>query len=143
MYKAKLPLNTNRSSQRRCSVKSGFLRNFAKFTGKHLCKRLFFDKVVGLRSATLLKKSLWHRHFHMTSAQFLSTPFLRKTSERLLLNKEKLCWYKLLIKRIIVLNIKLNFKNIFVWVEKGSSWIILQNVGIPQPPDIFCKKRCY
>ena len=25
------------------------LRNFMKFTGKHLCQRLFFNKVVGLR----------------------------------------------------------------------------------------------
>ena len=25
----------------------GFLRNFAKFTGKHLCQSLFFNKVVG------------------------------------------------------------------------------------------------
>ena len=29
---------------RRCSV-----RNFAKFTGKHLCQSLFFNKVAGLR----------------------------------------------------------------------------------------------
>ena len=26
----------------RCSVKEGVLRNFAKFTGKHLCQSLFF-----------------------------------------------------------------------------------------------------
>ena len=29
--------------------KKGVLRNFAKFTGKHLCQSLFFDKVAGLR----------------------------------------------------------------------------------------------
>ena len=33
------------------------LRNFAKFTGKHLCQSLFFNKVAG-RPATLLKKRL-------------------------------------------------------------------------------------
>ena len=27
--------------------KKGVLRNFAKFTGKHLCRSLFFNKVVG------------------------------------------------------------------------------------------------
>ena len=43
--------------------KKDVLRNFAKFTGKHLCQRLFFNKVAGLRSATLLKKRLWHRRF--------------------------------------------------------------------------------
>ena len=38
-----------RSSHQRCSVKKGVLRNFAKFTGKHLCQSLFFNKVAGLR----------------------------------------------------------------------------------------------
>ena len=37
----------DRSSHQRCSVKKGVLRNFAKFTGKHLCQRLFFNKVAG------------------------------------------------------------------------------------------------
>ena len=36
----------------------GVLRNFAKFTGKHLCQSLFFNKVAGLRPATLLKRRL-------------------------------------------------------------------------------------
>ena len=39
-------------------MKKGVLINFAKFTGKHLCQGLFFNKVVGLRPATLLKKTL-------------------------------------------------------------------------------------
>ena len=34
------------------------LGNFAKFTGKHLCQSVFFNKVAGLRPATLLKKRL-------------------------------------------------------------------------------------
>ena len=36
-----------RSIHQRCSVKKGILRNFAKFTGKHLCQSLFFNKVAG------------------------------------------------------------------------------------------------
>ena len=32
-----------RSSQRRCSVRIGVLRNFAKFKGKQLCQNLFFE----------------------------------------------------------------------------------------------------
>ena len=32
-----------RSSQRGCSVKNDVLKNFAKFTGKHLCWSLFFN----------------------------------------------------------------------------------------------------
>ena len=41
--------------------RKGGLRNFAKFTEKHMCYSLFFNKVAGLRPATLLKKRLWHR----------------------------------------------------------------------------------
>ena len=37
-----------RSSHRRCSVRKGVLRNFAKFTGKHLCQSFLFNKVAGL-----------------------------------------------------------------------------------------------
>ena len=50
-----------RSSHRRCSLRKGVLRNFSKFTAKHLCQSLFFNKVAGLR------------------------PFLQNTSGRLLL----------------------------------------------------------
>ena len=35
--------NKDRSSHRRCSV--GVLKNFVKFTGRHLCQSLFFNKV--------------------------------------------------------------------------------------------------
>ena len=52
------------------------LENFAKFTGKHLCQSLFFNKVAGLRPATLLKKRLWHRCFPVNFAKFLRTSYL-------------------------------------------------------------------
>ena len=51
--------------------KKGVLRNFAKFTRKHLCKSLFFNKVAGLRPATLLKKRLWHRYLKNNSRRLL------------------------------------------------------------------------
>ena len=51
-------LTVVRSSHQRCSVTNGVLRNFAKFTGKHLCQSLFFNKDAGLSPATLLKKRL-------------------------------------------------------------------------------------
>ena len=37
------------SSRPEVFCKKGVLRNFAKFTGKHLCQGLFFNKVAGLR----------------------------------------------------------------------------------------------
>ena len=69
--------NSFRSSHQRCSVKKGVLRNFEKSTGKHLCQSLFLVKLHA-RSATLLKKRLWHRCFHVNFVKFLRTPFLTK-----------------------------------------------------------------
>ena len=54
--------------------KKGVLRNFAKFTEKHLCQRLFLNKVAGQRPETLLKKSLWHRSFPVNFGKFPRTP---------------------------------------------------------------------
>ena len=42
----------------RCSVEKSVLKNFSKFTGKHMCQSIFFNKVASLSPATLLKKSL-------------------------------------------------------------------------------------
>ena len=74
-----------KSSHRRCSVRKGALRNFPKFTGKHLCQSLFFNKITGPRPVTLFKKRLWHRCFPMNFGKFLRTPFLQNNSGRLLL----------------------------------------------------------
>ena len=63
--------------------KKAVLRNFTKFTEKHLCQRLFFNKLQA--SGLLLKKRLWHRCFPVNFAKFLSKTFLQKASGRLLL----------------------------------------------------------
>ena len=55
--------------------KKGVFKNFSKFTGKHLCQSLYFNKVASRRPATLLKKRLWHRCFPVNFAKFLRTPF--------------------------------------------------------------------
>ena len=65
--------------------KRGVLRNLAKFTGKHLRQILFFDKVAGLRPATLLKKRLWHRCFPVNFAKFSRTTFFKEHLRWLLL----------------------------------------------------------
>ena len=78
-----LECETAFSKHQSCSMKKGVLRNFTKFTGKQLCQSLFFDKVAGLRAATLLKKRLWHRCFPLNFAKFLRTPFLQNPSGRL------------------------------------------------------------
>ena len=56
--------------------KKGVLRNFTKFTGKHLCQSIFFNKVAG--PVTLFKKRLWQRCFPLNFVRFLRTPFLKE-----------------------------------------------------------------
>ena len=76
----------SRSSRPELFCEKDVLRNFEKFTGKHLCRRLFFNKVAGLGPATLLKKSLWHRCFPGNFAKFPRTPFFTEHLRWLLLN---------------------------------------------------------
>ena len=67
-----------RSSHPEVFCEKGVLRSFAKFTGKHLCQSLFFDKVADLRpkACIFIKKRPWHRYFYVNFAKFLRTPFL-------------------------------------------------------------------
>ena len=65
-----------RSSGPEVFFKKDVLRNFPKVTGQHLCHSLFFNKVAGLRPATLLKKRLRHRYFPVNFEKFLRTSFI-------------------------------------------------------------------
>ena len=58
-------IRDNEAVVQKCSVKR-CSKNFAKFTGKHLCQSLVFSKVAGL---------LWHRCFPVNFVRFLRTPF--------------------------------------------------------------------
>ena len=60
-----------RSSRPEVFYKKAVLRNFAKFTGKHLCQALFNRLLIKLP-----KKRLWHRVFPENFAKFLRTPFV-------------------------------------------------------------------
>ena len=44
------------NSHRRCSVKKDVLRNFTKFTWKHLCQSLFLNKVAQAEGFNFIKK---------------------------------------------------------------------------------------
>ena len=77
-------LSSIRSSRPGVFFKKGVLRNFAKFTGKHLYQSLFFNKLEGIKSASSLKKRLWRSGFPVDFANILRTPFLQNSSARLL-----------------------------------------------------------
>ena len=52
------------------------LKNFTKFTGKHLCQSFFFNKVSGLRPPTLLKKRLWRKCFSCELCEIFMNTFI-------------------------------------------------------------------
>ena len=63
----------------------GVLRNFAKFTGKHLLQSLFFNKVAGVRPATVLEK-VFSCEFGKISKNILPhrTPLVAASADRIL-----------------------------------------------------------
>ena len=63
-----------RSSHQRCSIEVGVLKNFTKFTGKHLRQSLFLNKFAGLRPTTLLKKRPLAQVFSCEFCETCRTP---------------------------------------------------------------------
>ena len=59
--------NDYRSSLPEVFCEKGILRNFAKFTGKHLCQSLFFSKVAGVQE--------WYRSIPVNFVKFLEHLF--------------------------------------------------------------------
>ena len=71
----------------RSSVKKRCYWIFTKFTGKHLCQSLFFNK------ENLFKKRLWHRCFPVNFVKLLIRTFFTEHLWWLLLNKRNICIY--------------------------------------------------
>ena len=61
--------------------KKGVLKNFTKFTGKHLCLSLFFKSLL----KNFIKKETLAQVFPLNFENFLRTFFLQNTSGQLLL----------------------------------------------------------
>ena len=74
-----------RSNRSQMFFKIGVLKSFSKFIGKSLYQSLSFDKLVGLRPATLLKKRLWDRCFPVNFAKMFRAPFVSEHLRWLLL----------------------------------------------------------
>ena len=53
-----LLLNKYRNSHQRCCIKKAVFKSFAKFTEKHLCERLFFNKVAATAYNSIKKVTL-------------------------------------------------------------------------------------
>ena len=84
ILKLTLALLSAEAVVQRCSVKKVFLE-ISQSHRKTPVPETLFNKFAGLRPATLLKKSLWHRCFPANFAKFLSTPFFTEHLRWLLL----------------------------------------------------------
>ena len=54
-FTLQLHTSTGQKQPPECSIKIGVLKNFPKFTGKHLCESLLFNKAADLRVSFLIK----------------------------------------------------------------------------------------
>ena len=71
-----------RSTRLEVFCRKGVLRNFAKFTGKHLRQNLFLNKIAGLRTS---KKRLCRRCFPVDFAKYIRAPYFTGHLQWLLL----------------------------------------------------------
>ena len=60
--------------------KKSVLTNFVKITGKQLFQSLFFNKVLGLRPATLLKKETLEQVFSCEFYDIFKNTFFHRTT---------------------------------------------------------------
>ena len=108
------------------------LRNFTKFTGKHVRQSLFFNKVANLRPATLLKKRLWHRCFLVNFVNFCKNIFFAEhfwtaasKSALIILDRHLLVsvcrnLYWALSHIVLILSSLKNFLRCTIWRERLS-----------------------
>ena len=114
-----------RSSRPDVFCKKGDLRNFTKFIGKHLCQSLIFNKVAGLRLATLLKMRLWHRCFPVNFVKFRRTPFFIEHLRWLLLRVLFSCEF--FQPTPLVRSASQNYvTNVLHWKEKSFTIVLLE-----------------
>ena len=86
--------------------KKGVFRNFAKFTRKHLCQSLFFNKVAAsLKKTTLLKKETWHWYVPVNFVKLLRITFFIEHLRWLLLNLFFVLWYYIAIETIFLVKV--------------------------------------
>ena len=110
-------------------LRKGVLRNFAKFTGKHLCKNLFFNKVA--------VNKLWHRCFPVNFAKFLRIPFLQNTLGECFWNSIKFCFANI---ELLVSNLGLNPQSYLCFQDfQGSKLLIICLVNWLHTVNAFLK----
>ena len=75
-----MAMSINRSSHQRCSVKKSVLRNFKKFTGKHLCQTFLFKACNFIKNEVLAQ--VFSCEFCEISKNTFSTEYLWTTASK-------------------------------------------------------------
>ena len=83
---------SNTSSRPEVFCKKGVLSNFTKFTGKHLCQSLFFNKVAGLRR---------NSYFYVTPKYHRLIFFSWKILKTTITKKVIVCFYKIRWRKVL------------------------------------------
>ena len=91
------------------------------FTGKHLCRGLYFNKVAGHQACNFVKKRLQHRYFLANIGKFIRRPILKNISKRLH------CW-KVFCENVFQIRSELSKRNYWwlaVWkvAQISQDWI--------------------
>ena len=76
-----------RSSHQRCSIKKAILIHFVIFTGKHLCRGLFFNKAAGHQVCNFIKRDFNTDIFLWISENLLEFLFWRTLANSCLVGK--------------------------------------------------------
>ena len=90
--------------------KKDVLGNFTKFTGKHLCQSLFFNKVAGLRPASLLKKETLTQMFSCEFREVSKDTFSQNTSRHSVIKRMVICNIENLWRTVLKSNRYLQIK---------------------------------
>ena len=102
-----------------------FFSNYQKRAGETSRKRSvpepLFNKVAGLRAATLLKKRLWHWCFPLNFAKFLKTPFVT----------EHLRWLFLRMEMPLALSMSRSSRC-------SSKWLVIDSITQNEESKIAC-----
>ena len=77
----------SRSSHWQMFFKICLLKNFARFTGKHVCWNLFLIKLQASKAVTLLKRILQYRCLLVNIAKFLGRAYFIEHLRWLLVEK--------------------------------------------------------